>query len=119
MNVTPYTLIIYEDTDKKQPLIGWLLKLKDKKAQVTIPIRLLRLSEGNPGDVKSVGDGVHELRITTGPGYRVYFAYDENKAKVIVLLMGGDKSTQKKDVKQAKIFWEDYQFRQQQGENHE
>ena len=74
--------------------------LRDRTAKVRIDIRIRRLSLGNPGDVQPVGEGVSELRVDHGPGYRVYFI---QKVDVyIVLLAGGDKSTQEKDIRNAK-----------------
>ncbi len=78
----------------------WLHKLKDIQAKVSILRRIDRIKDGNFGDYKSVGDGVSELRITTGPGYRVYYTLKEDE--VIILLIGGDKSTQTKDIEKAK-----------------
>ena len=78
---------------------GWLLALKDEGAKARIARRIERLAQGNPGDVKPVGSGVSELRIDYGPGYRVYFA-DRGKV-LIVLLCGGDKRTQDRDIKRA------------------
>ncbi|MGR3274881.1 type II toxin-antitoxin system RelE/ParE family toxin [Acaryochloris marina NIES-2412] len=77
----------------------WFSNLKDRRAKARIDTRIRRLSLGNPGDVKPVGEGVSELRIDYGPGYRVYFI--QRGATVIVLLAGGDKRTQQKDIKQA------------------
>jgi putative addiction module killer protein len=78
---------------------GWFLALRDDGAKARITRRLERLAHGNPGDVKPVGSGVSELRIDYGPGYRVYFA---NRGQVlIILLCGGDKRTQAKDIKLA------------------
>jgi len=78
----------------------WFADIRDRTAKVRIDIRIRRLSLGNPGDVKSVGEGVSELRVDHGPGYRVYFI---KKADVyIVLLAGGDKSSQEKDIRNAK-----------------
>jgi len=79
----------------------WLLKLKDIKAKVAILRRITRMKQGNFGDTKGVGENISELRITTGAGYRVY--YTIKKEKVILLLVGGDKSTQSKDIEKAKI----------------
>lgn len=78
----------------------WFESLRDLHAQLRIAARIRRVSLGNLGDVKSVGEGVHELRITYGPGYRVYFVQQGDT--VIVLLAGGDKSTQKRDIERAR-----------------
>ncbi|WP_119389961.1 type II toxin-antitoxin system RelE/ParE family toxin [Taklimakanibacter lacteus] len=78
----------------------WFSKLRDKRARALIAMRLQRLEDGNAGDVAPVGDGISELRIHHGPGYRVYF---QRRGVVIVLLLcGGDKSTQDKDIRTAK-----------------
>jgi len=78
----------------------WLDGLRDRTARIRIATRIRRLELGNPGDVKAVGEGVSEMRITYGPGYRVYFV--QNGDTVVVLLCGGDKSTQSRDIAQAK-----------------
>lgn len=78
----------------------WIKKLRDFRAQARIADRIDRLAAGNPGDVKPVGEGVSELRINFGPGYRVYFVQDGTV--VYVLLCGGDKSTQDQDIRLAK-----------------
>ena len=78
----------------------WFADLRDRTAKVRIDIRIRRLSLGNPGDVKPVGEGVSELRVDHVPGYRVYFIQKEDV--YIVLLAGGDKSTQEKDIRNAK-----------------
>lgn len=86
----------------------WLRDLRDVRAAVRIQVRLDRMAAGNPGDVKPVGEGVSEMRIDYGPGYRVYFM--RHGLRVIVLLCGGDKSTQDKDIAQAKALaaqWKD------------
>ncbi|KQM33458.1 addiction module antitoxin RelB [Rhizobium sp. Leaf68] len=79
---------------------NWLTKLKDVQARARIVRRVDRLQRGNPGDVKPVGEGVSELRIDYGPGYRVYFIQEGEL--IIVLLCGGDKSSQSRDISQAK-----------------
>lgn len=79
---------------------NWLSRLRDARAKARIAQRVDRLAAGNPGDVKPVGEGVSELRIDYGPGYRVYFVRDG--AVVIILLCAGDKRTQSKDIEQAK-----------------
>ena len=84
-----------------QTYAEWFKGLRDRTAQTRIDIRVRRLSLGNPGDVKPVGDGISELRVDQGPGYRVYFM---QKADVlVVLLVGGDKSSQDKDIRNAKL----------------
>lgn len=77
----------------------WLDNLRDIQARARILVRIERLAAGNPGDVKPVGEGVSELRIDYGPGYRVYFV--KRGQKVVILLAGGDKRTQSKDIKTA------------------
>ena len=77
----------------------WLRRLKDAEAAARILVRLRRLEQGNPGDVKSVGGGVMEMRIGYGPGYRIY--YVPHGIGLVVLLCGGDKRTQRRDIRQA------------------
>jgi putative addiction module killer protein len=78
---------------------AWLDDLRDIQARARIQARIERLAAGNPGDVEPVGEGVSELRINYGPGYRVYFK--KRGRELIILLAGGDKSTQSKDIKTA------------------
>jgi putative addiction module killer protein len=84
---------------KTEIFAKWLDGLHDIRTRARILVRIERLAAGNPGDVKSVGEGVSELRIDYGPGYRVY--YKKQGQKVVILLAGGDKSTQAKDIKTA------------------
>jgi putative addiction module killer protein len=77
----------------------WFEGLRDRQARARINVRIRRLSLGNPGDVKPVGAGISELRIDYGPGYRVYFVYQGQT--VVILLAGGDKHTQERDIKAA------------------
>ncbi|NKE43379.1 type II toxin-antitoxin system RelE/ParE family toxin [Roseomonas frigidaquae] len=79
---------------------AWIKSLRDREAKARIARRLERLQAGNPGDVKPVGQGVSELRITYGPGYRIYFV--QRGSVVIILLCGGDKATQQRDIELAK-----------------
>jgi putative addiction module killer protein len=83
----------------------WFTGLRDRVARARIDIRIRRLSLGNAGDAKPVGDGVSELRVDHGPGYRVYFI--RRGEVVIVLLAGGDKSTQDEDIRNAKALARD------------
>jgi putative addiction module killer protein len=86
---------------QSQTYAEWFKDLRDRTAKTRIDIRIRRLSLGNPGDVKPVGEGVSELRVDYGPGYRIYFI---QKADVfIVLLPGGDKSSQDRDIRNAKM----------------
>jgi len=83
---------------------AWLTALRDGKARSRVLARIDRLALGNPGDVKAVGSGVSEMRIDYGPGYRVYFCRRDRV--VILLLVGGDKRTQKKDIAKAVLLAE-------------
>ena len=88
------------DVQKTEEFDEWLSNLADQKAQAKIVSRIERLGFGNPGDVKPVGAGVSEMRVPHGPGYRVYFK--QTGKTVVLLLCGGDKSAQEKDIKRAK-----------------
>ena len=89
-----YALIKSETFDR------WLSGLRDRNAKARIEVRIRRLGLGNPGDVKPVGEGVSEMRIDYGPGYRVYF--QQRGSVLIILLCGGDKKTQDRDIQTAK-----------------
>lgn len=93
-----YTLIMIE-IRKTDVFAQWLDGLHDIRARARVLVRIERLAAGNAGDVKPVGEGVSELRIDYGPGYRVYFT--KRGHEVVVLLAGGDKSTQARDIKAA------------------
>ena len=94
---------LYQLENGKVPVDIWLNNLKDKRAKAKILIRLDRLLLGNFGDTKSVGQGVSELRINEGKGYRLYYGREGNK--LVILLCGGDKMTQQSDIKLAKKYW--------------
>jgi putative addiction module killer protein len=84
---------------KTEVFAKWLDGLRDVRARARVQARIERLATGNPGDAEPVGEGVSELRINYGPGYRVYFK--QRGRELIILLAGGDKSTQAKDIKTA------------------
>lgn len=96
---------IYTTPSGKSPFIDWIESLQDKAARYRIKERLDRIALGNMGDSKSVHKGVSEIKFDFGPGYRLYFG---KEGKKIILLCGGDKSSQKRDIKQAHHLWEDY-----------
>jgi putative addiction module killer protein len=100
------TIAIYETEDGKRPFKQWLDSLRDKVAVARINARLSRVELGNFGDAKPVGNGVMELRLVFGSGFRIYYGLDGEK--LVVLLTGGDKSTQDKDIKTAHDYWSDY-----------
>ncbi len=101
---------IYVDERGREPFTLWYDSLKDQPTALRIRKRVRQMALGNFGDHKSVGAGVYELRFFFGKGYRVYYAKDGEV--VVILLTGGDKSTQKKDIEQAKTYWKDYKERQ-------
>jgi putative addiction module killer protein len=94
----------YVDARQHEPFQDWLDDL-DSVTRNVIQARLIRVSRGNFGDCHGVGEGVSEFRIDFGPGYRVYFGQDGD---VVILLTGGTKRTQKKDIATAKDYWRDY-----------
>lgn len=109
MEARPKELHVFVTEEGQEPFNEWLTSLRDIKTRAKIRVRLDRASLGNFGDCHGVGEGVQELRIDYGPGYRIYFG---QKGKSIVLLLcGGDKSTQTKDIETAKRFWNEYRRR--------
>ena len=96
----------YVTRDGKTPFIDWLKKLRDRRAKARIHNRIDRLRLGLAGDCKAVGEGVYELRIHYGPGYRIYFA--RTSKAIILLLCGGSKAMQQQDITRAKRYWLDY-----------
>jgi putative addiction module killer protein len=87
------------DVRQTEEFASWFTSLRDARAQARIEVRIRRLSLGNPGDVRPVGEGVSEMRIDYGPGYRVYFV--ARGSTLVVLLAGGDKRTQDRDIQIA------------------
>lgn len=104
----PYEIIEYIDDADKSLFRYWFFSL-DARAAAKVTAAIARLENGNTSNVKSVGSGVYEYRINFGPGYRVYFAYDGKN--IIILLAGGSKQRQSKDIETAKARWFDYKAR--------
>lgn len=106
MTDTPKRVIVYATPSAKEPFTDWLNGLRDVMGRKRILARVSRLQQGNYGDCQPVREGVSELRMFFGSGYRVYFG--ERGNDVIILLCGGDKSSQNKDIQQAKAYWKEY-----------
>ena len=105
-----FEIVRYQREDGVEPYTNWFRRLRDERAKMAIAKRLRRIEAGNFGDSKSVGEGVSELRIDTGPGYRIYCGL--LGSVMVILLCGGDKSSQDRDVEKAKTFWADWKRRQ-------
>jgi putative addiction module killer protein len=110
MEVQPRDIRRYITSDGRVPFVEWLHSLRDTKAKTNINKRLDRVSLGNLGDYRSLGEGVCELRIDYGPGYRVYFG--QIGSTIVLLLCGGAKSTQEQDIRRAIEYWTDYRRRE-------
>ncbi len=100
----------YVTCDGRSPFGEWLDGLSDRKARARVRVRLDRLSLGNLGDCRSLGGGLHELRIDYGPGYRLYFA--EIGDRIVLLLTGGTKRSQRRDINEATEYWVDFRRRE-------
>ena len=109
MLITPKELLAYRTREGRTPFNEWLDELDDQNIVARVLARLARVRRGNLGDCKSVGEGVSELRVDYGPGYRVYFA--QKGQTLVILLCGGDKRTQEKDIQRAKQYWHDFKQR--------
>ena len=103
---TPKEVVAFRARDGQVPFEDWLNDLKDKRAVARVLARLARVRLGNLGDCKPVGEGVSELRVDYGPGYRVYFG--QKGRTLVVLLCGGDKRTQDRDIRLARQFWREF-----------
>jgi putative addiction module killer protein len=106
--MTELSLRSYVDERGRVPFEAWILDL-DPRAQAKVTIALSRLQRGNTSNVKGVGEGVSELRLDWGPGYRVYFGQDGRT--IVILLCGGTKKRQDRDIAEAKVRWADYKVR--------
>ena len=103
-------LVHYQERNGKYPFKGWIATIRDEVAKARIVFRLFQVESGNLGDCKPVGEGVIELRIRVGAGYRVYCGL--HGQQYVILLCGGDKGSQSKDIAKAKAFWNDWKRRQ-------
>ena len=104
-------LQIYRDPNGREPFTEWLKSLRDQRTRKRIQTQIHRIESGNLGDHKPVGDGVFELRLHFGAGYRIYFGELDNT--IILLLCGGDKSSQDRDIVRAKVHWQEYKESQE------
>lgn len=102
----PQELRIYESSSGRVPFAEWLGRLRDARARAAIRVRLDRLADGNAGHCDPVGHGVRELKINVGLGYRVYFAHAG--PAIILLLIGGVKASQQRDIRTAQEYWREY-----------
>ena len=110
MHTEPYRIDYYTDENGNKPFREWLQALRDQIAAVRICARLTRVRAGNFGSVRNVGEGVVELKIDHGPGYRVYYAIDAGTVVLLFLLLcGGDKRTQQREIETAQRFWKNHQ----------
>ncbi len=109
MEAVPFNIEIYETEDGRVPFSEWLTSLKDIQASARILLRLDRAKQGNLGDHKPIADAMFEFRMDTGAGYRVYFGRVSNQ--LIVILWGGDKGSQQRDIEKAQRYWMDYRSR--------
>lgn len=105
-----FEIVRYQREDGGEPYTEWFRRLRDAAAKTSIGRRLRRVETGNFGDCKPVGEGVSELRIDFGPGYRIYFGL--RGTVLVVLLCGGDKSSQDRDIATAKAYWAEWKRRQ-------
>lgn len=103
------TVSEYTDEHGHSPYSEWINNLRDPVTQARIAIQVARMRLGLFGDARPIGEGLSELRIHHGPGYRVY--YGKQGKRIYLLLCGGDKSTQAKDIKRAKAYWKDHKRR--------
>lgn len=104
-----YTIEVYETNTGKRPFNDWLIDLADSQSRYIIKSRLARVRVGNLGDCEPVGNGVYELKIDYGSGFRLYFS--KTGKTIILLLCAGTKRTQEKDIKKAKEYLADYKMR--------
>ncbi len=105
-NTHPREVQFYTTSNDREPFTEWFQSIREPNIRYRIQRRLERLEEGNLGDYQSVGSGVFELRIHFGAGYRIYFGEVDNT--IVLVLYGGDKSSQTRDIERAKTYWSEY-----------
>jgi putative addiction module killer protein len=105
VEATPRELRFYKTADGKRPFLRWYEKL-NSQLRIAVRQRLSRAEDGNFGDTKPLGDAVFELRIHIGKGHRIYYGLDG--PRIVLLLTAGEKSTQERDIRNAKEYWNDY-----------
>ncbi len=106
MQIRPREILHYTTPSGRNPYRQWYTRIKDRRVQIAVSNRIARLRVGNFGDYKRLSSGVYELRIHYGPGYRVYFGLFQND--IVVLLSGGTKGTQQRDIEKAQDYWNDF-----------
>ena len=111
-DVRPRTINFYQIPNSPEPFTEWFLSIRDTKTRQRIQARLTSVRAGNLGNHRFVGNGVWELRLDFGPGYRIYYSEVDNT--IVLLLCGGDKSSQQRDIERAKHYWTEYKERHKQ-----
>jgi len=110
VDIRPKSVLVYRTRDGRLPFDEWLCELRDTNAVARVLARIGRIRRGNLGDCKALGEGVSELHVDYGPGYRIYFG--QKGQTLVILLCGGDKRTQDRDIRQAQHYWADYEQRE-------
>jgi len=105
MSIETFQIEIYQDNKGQELFVDWLESLSDSRARAKIKVRLARIRLGNLGDYKPLGSGLYELRVDEGIGYRIYFTQDLDKK---IILLGGSKKSQSKDIDKARKCLKDY-----------
>ena len=111
-DVRPRTINLYQIPNSHEPFTKWFLSIRDTSVQQRIQARLTSVRAGNLGDHRSVGGGISELRLDFGTGYRIYFGQVDTT--IVLLLCGGAKSSQQRDIERAKNYWIEYKERHKQ-----
>ncbi len=106
MQIRPREILHYTTPSGRNPYRQWYTRIKDQKTQIAISNKISRLRSGNLGDFKRLSKDLYELRIHHGPGYRIYFGVFQND--IVILLCGGTKGTQQRDIIRAQNYWDDF-----------